>query len=205
MSTYQKNQPHSAQLREAMRLRQRPSGWPVGSFDSYADAQRAIDTLSDREFPVSALTIVGVDLMEVESVMGRLTWPRVLGSGALSGAWLGLFVGLLLGIFAGPLWAPVISSVLIGIIFGVVFAAIPYALSSGQRDFTSATAIVAGRYDILCEPQHARQARDVIAEIYPTRGGGVVDPRREDSARPASVPAEPEGAGARPSETPNDA
>ena len=33
-------------------LRPRPEGWPVGSFDSYADAQAAVDMLSDKsDFP----------------------------------------------------------------------------------------------------------------------------------------------------------
>ena len=50
----------------------------MGSFDSYADAQAAVDMLSDKsDFPVAELTIVGVDLMEVEHVVGRLTWGRV--------------------------------------------------------------------------------------------------------------------------------
>jgi hypothetical protein len=38
--------------------------------------------------------------MLVERVIGRLTWGRVLLSGAASGAWFGLFVGLLLGLFS---------------------------------------------------------------------------------------------------------
>lgn len=58
-----------------------PNGWPIGSYPTYAEAQRAVDHLSDQEFPVQQVTIVGVDLMQVERVTGRLTWPRVLGGG----------------------------------------------------------------------------------------------------------------------------
>ncbi|MCH6196333.1 magnesium transporter [Corynebacterium mastitidis] len=146
-------------------LRERPSGWPVGSFESYARAQRAVDTLSDQNFPVDKLTIVGVDLMEVESVTGRLTWGRVLGGGAMSGAWMGVFIGLLLGIFNSTYAAPILTGIVMGAVFGVVMAAVPYALSRGQRDFTSATTIVAGRYDVLCEPDLAPRARDAIARM----------------------------------------
>src|SRR5215831_19170618 len=74
-----------------------PKGWPVGSYPTYAEAQHAVDYLSEQEFPVQQVTIVGVDLMQVERVTGRLTWPKVLGGGVLSGAWLGLFIGLVLG------------------------------------------------------------------------------------------------------------
>ena len=77
-----------------------PSGWPVGSYAKYEEAQRAVDHLADNEFPVADVTIVGVDLMLVERVIGRLTWGRVLLTGAASGAWLGLFVGLVLSLLA---------------------------------------------------------------------------------------------------------
>src|ERR671938_2141598 len=77
-----------------------PTGWPVGSYATYAEAQRAVDYLADREFTVGDVTIVGVDLMLVERVLGRLTWGRVLLSGGASGAWFGLFVGVLLSLFS---------------------------------------------------------------------------------------------------------
>ena len=64
-----------------------PTGWPVGSYAKYEEAQRAVDYLADSDFPVRDVTIVGVDLMLVERVIGRLTWGRVIASGAASGAW----------------------------------------------------------------------------------------------------------------------
>ena len=96
-----------------------PSGWPVGSYAKYEEAQRAVDHLADNEFPVADVTIVGVNLMLVERVIGRLTWGRVLLTGAASGAWLGLFVGLVLSLFApvgsgfgstSPAWSSASSS-----------------------------------------------------------------------------------------------
>ena len=53
--------------------RPRPAGWPVGSFSTYDKAQAVVDMLSDKQFDVSNITIVGLDLMEVERVTGRLT------------------------------------------------------------------------------------------------------------------------------------
>ncbi|MEZ2122275.1 MULTISPECIES: general stress protein [unclassified Corynebacterium] len=145
----------------------RPEGWPVGSFEDYASAQAAVDMLSDRgDFPVNELTIVGVNLMEVERVVGRLTWGRVLAAGAVSGAWMGLFVGVLMILFSdsfGSLLAPMIYGIVMGVIFGLIAAAVPYAASKGRRDFATTTQIVAGRYDVLCAPEHARRARDEIA------------------------------------------
>ena len=53
-------------------------GVQVGSFDSYEQAQAAVDHLSDQKFPVENVTIIGSDLRQVERVTGRLTWGRVL-------------------------------------------------------------------------------------------------------------------------------
>ena len=75
----------------------RPSGLTIGTYDTYREAQRAVDYLSDEKFPVEHTTIVGNNLRQVEKITGRLTWGRALTAGLASGAWFGLFVGLLLG------------------------------------------------------------------------------------------------------------
>jgi len=51
-----------------------PEGWPIGSYATYKEAQRAVDHLADNEFPVEDVTIVGVEPMVVERVAARLTW-----------------------------------------------------------------------------------------------------------------------------------
>jgi len=143
-------------------------GVQVGSYDEYAQAQAAVDFLSDEKFPVEKVTIVGSDLRQVEKVTGRLSWGRALGMGAAGGAWWGLFVGLLLGIFAtdGAAWiGAVLTGLLAGLVFGLIFAAIGYAASGGRRDFTSTSAIVAARYDVMCDPAYAEQARALLARF----------------------------------------
>ncbi|HEX7321753.1 MAG TPA: general stress protein [Mycobacterium sp.] len=146
-----------------------PKGWPIGSYPTYAEAQRAVDYLSDQQFPVQQVTIVGVDLMQVERVTGRLTWPKVIGGGVLTGAWLGLFIGLVLGIFIKPAEAfPVgvlATGLVAGVFFGLITSAVPYAMARGTRDFSSTMQLVAGRYDVLCDPASAEQARDLLARL----------------------------------------
>jgi hypothetical protein len=144
-----------------------PTGWPVGSYATYEEAQRAVDHLADEDFPVRDVTIVGVDLMLVERIVGRLTWGRVLLSGAASGAWFGLFVGLLLGLFSSSDtgFGPILVGLASGIVFGLVFAAVGYGASRGRRDFTSASQMVAGRYDVLCQPRNAEKAREMLAKL----------------------------------------
>lgn len=144
-----------------------PTGWPIGSYTTYEEAQRAVDHLAEQHFPVQEVTIVGVNLMLVERITGRLTWSRVLTGGAASGAWFGLFVGLLMGTFAaqGSWLGPVLAGLGIGVLFGMAMAAAGYASARGRRDFSSASQLVAGQYDVLSQPQHAEQGRDLLARL----------------------------------------
>jgi hypothetical protein len=143
-------------------------GVQVGSYDSYEQAQAAVDYLSDEKFAVENVTIIGSDLRQVEKVTGRLTWGRVLAAGAAGGAWWGRFVGLLLGIFStsGTAWlGALLLGLAIGLVFGTVFAALGYSATRGRRDFTSTSQIVAGRYDVMCNPAQAEEARAMLARF----------------------------------------
>jgi hypothetical protein len=148
------------------RLPTLPQGWPIGSYDTYAEAQRAVDHLADSNFPVQDVTIVGVEPLVVERVAARLTWGKVLGRGAMSGAWFGLFVGLLLSLFTpGVGLLPILIGLVSGVVFGMAFAAAGYLAMRGRRDFISTTQIVARRYDVLCQPRNAEAARDLLARL----------------------------------------
>jgi hypothetical protein len=157
--------PSGAARRSAPRLPTPPKGWPVGSYPTYAEAQRAVDYLSDQQFPVQQVTIVGVELMQVERVTGRLTWAKVIGGGILSGAWLGLFIGLVLNIINPNLSAALATGLVAGVFFGLITSTVPYAMARGTRDFSSTMQLVAGRYDVLCDPQNAEKARDLLARL----------------------------------------
>lgn len=139
-----------------------PTGTEVASYRTYAEAQAAVDHLSDESYDVRELTIVGTDLQLVERITGRLTWGKVLWNGFLSGLWLGLFVAILFALWTpNGLWAIMLVGLGMGGIFGVILAAVPYAFRGGERDFTSATQVVASRYAVLAR-QGAEQFREVL-------------------------------------------
>lgn len=75
------------------------SGQVVASYRTYPDAQRAADRLSDAEFPVAHVRIVGHDLELIETITGRMTNARSAAAGAASSAWFGVFIGLLVCLF----------------------------------------------------------------------------------------------------------
>ena len=79
-----------------------------------------------------------------------------------------MFVGLLLSMFSnaeGMALAPILIGLVVGVGFGMAFAAVSYASTRGRRDFSSSSQLVAGRYDVLCQPRNAEQGRDLLAKL----------------------------------------
>ncbi|MDQ0030297.1 general stress protein [Arthrobacter bambusae] len=143
-----------------------PKGDTVGSYTSYLDAQKAVDYLADQQFPVQHVSIVGNDLKMVERVTGRLSYPRVALSGALSGMWFGLFVGVMLSFFT-PAGGPfsIVTSVLMGAAFFMLFGIVTYAAQRGKRDFTSTSQVVATNYDVIVALEAAHEARRLLHQL----------------------------------------
>jgi hypothetical protein len=143
-----------------------PVGDTVGSYSSYLDAQKAVDYLADQQFPVQLVSIVGNDLKMVERVTGRLSYPRVALSGALSGMWFGLFVGVMLSFFSptGGYFS-IVTSVLMGAAFFMLFGIVTYATQRGKRDFTSTSQVVATNYDVVVAFEAAHEARRLLHQL----------------------------------------
>lgn len=140
----------------------------VATYKTYAEAQKAVDFLSDNKFPVENVGIVGTDLKMAETVLGRLTWGRAAAGGVASGAWFGSFVGLLLSLFAKSgtsTFALIVAGLLYGAVFGAIFGVVGYALTGGRRDFTSRSQIVATSYDVVCSWPKLEEAKGVLARM----------------------------------------
>jgi len=175
-----------------------PQGEAIGRYATYAEAQRAVDFLSDEQFPVQNVTIVGTGLMMVERVTGRLTYGRAAGAGAASGAWFGLLIGLMISVFGSGGTPGLLVGLLVGAGFGMLFGVISYALTGGRRDFTSASQIVAGEYTVLCLPQMAGQARQVLSKL-PNGLGRAPEGTWQQPDQPAPWGQPPAGPAAGPS------
>jgi hypothetical protein len=155
-----------------------PTGDTVGSYTSYLDAQKAVDYLADQQFPVHMVSIVGNELKMVERVTGRLSYPRVALSGALSGMWFGLFVGVMLSFFApSPGYFSILTSVLMGAAFFMLFGIVTYAMQRGKRDFTSTSQVVATNYDVVVSVEAAHEARRLLQQLPMTRSDAAAGPR----------------------------
>lgn len=157
----------------------------VASYDSYPEAQRAVDYLSDERFPVERVAIVAEDLRLVEQVTGRRGYGKAALQGAGSGALIGLIFGFFLGLF--NVVDPLVSAFFLGIVWliygaiiGLIVGLIGHALSGGQRDFSSIGGIQAGRYNVMADEEVADEASQLLARLRP--------PSADVQSRTASEP-----------------
>src|ERR1700753_2260102 len=127
-------------------------GYPMSlwTYSDYGQAQRLVAYLSDRNFPVENVAIVGTELRSVERVTGRLTRGKLAAAAALSGLWMGLFGGIALAVFRdyGQLGF-LITTPLLGAAFGLIWSQLGFkaATQRGARDFSSIRQVVATRYE----------------------------------------------------------
>ncbi|HWO66042.1 MAG TPA: general stress protein [Umezawaea sp.] len=147
----------------------------IASFTDYRHAERAVDHLADNEFPVDRTAIIGVDVRVVEQIVGRMNWGRALVNGATAGAVPGLLFGWIFGLFdlINPLVAAFVLA-LYGLVFGAVIGAVMgvvfYALQHGRRDFSSVTAMVPSRYDLVVDEEIADEAQRLLSGTTPAGG-----------------------------------
>ncbi|HAM27706.1 MAG TPA: hypothetical protein DCP11_13705 [Microbacteriaceae bacterium] len=141
-----------------------PKGDVLGTYDTYFEAQAAVDRLARADLEVKKVSIVGSDLKTVERVTGKLTWGKAAGAGAASGAWFGLFFGVLLTFTATTaVFQYVFAAVIIGAGFGALFGIVTYAINRRTRDFTSTHQVLASKYEIIIDPSLTAKAQDVLS------------------------------------------
>jgi hypothetical protein len=148
----------------------------VASYGSYAEAQRAVDYLSDEGFSVERVAIVAEDLRLVEQVTGRMGYGRAAlqgaGFGAMSGVILGFFSGFLFSSFNPLASAPYLAILwlIYGAIIGFIVGLMALALSGGRRDFSSVEGIQAARYNVMADEEVADEASQLLAWLQPPSG-----------------------------------
>ncbi|HTY31077.1 general stress protein [Mycobacterium sp.] len=139
----------------------------IATFANYADAERAVDYLSDQRFEVNRMAIVGRDLEYVEQVLGQLNYGGAALRGAGSGALVGALIGWIFGLFN---WIePLISALVLagyGLIFGAIVGALIgltiHALRGGRRDFHSVSGLRPKYYAVVADVDVADRALQIL-------------------------------------------
>jgi len=140
----------------------------IATAESYSEAERAVDYLSDRHFPVERVAIVGHDVKMVEQVVGRMNYGGAALRGAGSGAIVGALMGWIFGLFN---WVqPLVASLtlaayglIFGAVVGAVFGLVLHAMQGGRRDFAAVGVMVPSRYDVLADEEVVDEAIRLLA------------------------------------------
>jgi uncharacterized protein YqgC (DUF456 family) len=159
---------HSTVATSAVRPNE-PARQVIATFDNYADAERAVDYLSDQRVEVNRVAIVGREY--VEQILGRMNYGTAALRGAGSGALVGALIGWIFGLFN---WIePLISALVLagyGLVFGAIvgalFGLLVHALQRGQRDFHSISGLRPKYYDVVADLEVADRALQLLAGGY---------------------------------------
>ena len=142
----------------------------VASYPSYWEAERAVDWLSDNDFPVDRVAIVGRGLHFVEQVTGRMTYGKAALNGALTGALVGLLIGWLFAVFA---WLDpeiawgwlILDGLWFGALVGASLGLLQHAMLRGRRDFASIGAMNADSYVVMVDEGVADEAERLLEQL----------------------------------------
>jgi uncharacterized membrane protein len=156
---------------------QEGGGRIVASYDTYREAEQAVDRLSDERFPVEHVRIVGQGLRFVEEVTGRFRYGDAVLRGALSGGLVGLLIGWLFAVFnwfdPNLAWGWLIFDALwFGLLFGALFGLVLHAFTQGRRDFASIPSMKAERYDVVVDEEFADEATRLLRTGEPAKTSG---------------------------------
>ena len=144
-----------------------PARTTVATYGTYREAERAVDFLSDRGFPVERAAIVGTGLKTVEQIAGRMTTGKAALMGALQGAMIGVFFALLFGLFfdAESFLGILLYGLIAGTVFGASFAAMAQFAQRGRRDFASIQSMQAERYELQVDHEVSAKAKQELLEL----------------------------------------
>jgi hypothetical protein len=164
----------------------------IASYSAYSEAERAVDHLSDRGFPVERVAIVARDLRLVEQVTGRMGYREAALKGAISGAFVGVLVGWLFGVFDwfNPLLAAAwlaFQGLWFGAVVGALVGLFMQWLKRGRRDFDSVAAVEAEHFDLVVDDEVAAEAASLLSLLE-----GVASPgATPDGAATDEAPGRP--------------
>lgn len=150
-------------------LDQRDEKARVRSFSTYDEAQKAVDHLSDRRFPVQYLSIVAEDPRLVEDITGRHDYATAAAQGLFSGALVGGLTGFFFGLLS--LMDRLVSAVALafyGLLFGAVIGAlvgvVAHWASWARCDFSSRRSIQATHYHLVADAHVVPEAVRLLDE-----------------------------------------
>jgi hypothetical protein len=135
----------------------------VRCFESYADAKRAVDTLTVGHIPDKRITVFGRGLRWREAfTAGRMVKAGALGGAAIAGA-LGLILWSLGALHTGFTWLTALGAgAVLGSVLGLALGAGAWALTRRDRSIPETGHVDVDHYEVLVEVDHADRAHELL-------------------------------------------
>lgn len=142
-----------------------PDGELVAYFENREQLQHAMKRLTEANFPMHTLFVVGRNITQVEYVGGKVTWPKVILSSALTGAGFGAFIGLVSAVLTGTSIMPhLFTAVPLGIIVWVATGLLSYSRARAKGGGTVAMQgqTIPGSLELRAHWQTVERARQIL-------------------------------------------
>ena len=142
----------------------------IASFGSYAEAERAVDFLADRRFPLEDLALITRGLRVAGRRARRREYRKAAVDGLMSGAALGALVGLFLGAaaFVGSPSSWIVFALAglpLGALGGGLLWAVRHARPRYGREVAALRRLAVDRYDLVATADVADVARRLLGEL----------------------------------------
>jgi hypothetical protein len=163
------NTPNSRNRKNRIQQLSVPNGQTIAEFTDYAAAVDCVDQLIRHDFPAPMVAIVGSDLRTVERVRGKLSYGRVALQGLITGSWLGLLISILVPVPASTGSTPAVqfstgAAIMLGAGVGMLINILRFAFTRNRHEFSSSSAVVAAKYEVVVPHPMVDQANRAIEE-----------------------------------------
>ena len=163
-----------------------PEGTTVAKFNSYDDAQAAVNKIAEADVDVKGIAIIGSELRLVERVVARLTYGRVALTGAMRGLYFGLFLGIAMWLIMPDAGLTIVAMPALGIAFGMLLGVVTHSLTKRNREFQSVQQVLPARFELVAPNEALHGARQALGL------GSVPAAPVEDPPAAPHVPQEPQ-------------
>ena len=160
-----------------------PEGTTVAKFNSYEDAQAAVNKIAEADVDVKGIAIIGSELRLVERVVARLTYGRVALAGAMRGLYFGLFLGIAMWLIMPAAGLTIVAMPALGIAFGMLLGVVTHSLTKRNREFQSVQQVLPARFELVAPNEALHGARQALG-----LGSAPAEPVAHPLAAPQTLP-----------------
>lgn len=142
-----------------------PQGVKIGTYSDRRDLQADMQKLDNAGFPMQTLFIVNTGMRQVDFFTGKLSYPKIALSAALSGIFFGLifaaFTGLATG---GSMLAAALSYVPLAVAFTVIYSVINFSRQKKNLNggYMMRSISIPETMELHALPMTAGQAQQII-------------------------------------------